>query len=79
MAAPMSRATAAAAAPRAEAEALEAARALRAARVACVLVDVSPRPAEAGRKLAAEMGAKYLALPYADAATLSRAVRAEAA
>jgi magnesium chelatase subunit D len=64
---------------RAEAEALEAARALRAARVACVLVDVSPRPAETGRKLAAEMGAKYLALPYADAATLSRAVRAEAA
>jgi magnesium chelatase subunit D len=64
---------------RAEAEALEAARALRAARVACVLVDVSPRPAEAGRKLAAEMGAKYLALPYADAATLSRAVKAEAA
>ncbi|TDH63337.1 magnesium chelatase subunit D [Dankookia rubra] len=64
---------------RAEAEALEAARALRAARVACVLVDVSPRPAEAGRRLAAEMGAKYLALPYADAATLSRAVKAEAA
>ncbi|MFZ4410972.1 MAG: magnesium chelatase subunit D [Paracraurococcus sp.] len=64
---------------RAEAEALEAARALRAARVACILVDVSPRPAEAGRKLAAEMGAKYLALPYADAATLSRAVQAEAA
>ena len=43
---------------RAEAEALEAARALRAARVACVLVDASPRPAEAGRKLAAEMGAQ---------------------
>ncbi|TDG27490.1 VWA domain-containing protein, partial [Paracraurococcus ruber] len=64
---------------RAEAEALEAARALRAAKVAAVLVDVSPRPAEAGRRLAAEMGARYLALPYADAATLSRAVRAEAA
>ncbi|WP_431267662.1 magnesium chelatase subunit D [Dankookia sp. P2] len=64
---------------RAEAEALEAARALRAARVASILVDVSPRPAEAGRRLAAEMGAKYLALPYADAATLSRAVKAEAA
>ncbi|MDO9707467.1 magnesium chelatase subunit D [Paracraurococcus lichenis] len=64
---------------RAEAEALQAARALRAARIAGVLVDVSPRPAEAGRRLAAEMGAKYLALPYADAVTLSRAVRAEAA
>ncbi|TCZ66201.1 magnesium chelatase subunit D [Roseicella aquatilis] len=64
---------------RAEAEALAAARALRAAGVASVLVDVSPRPAENGRRLAAEMGARYLALPYADAVALSRAVKAEAA
>jgi len=65
--------------PRAEAEALEAAAALRAARIAAVLVDTSPRPQEQGRRLADAMGAKYLPLPYADAATLSRAVKAESA
>jgi magnesium chelatase subunit D len=64
---------------RAEAEALEAARVLRAARITALLVDTSPRPQEAGRSLAAAMGARYLPLPYADAAALSRAVRAETA
>ncbi|MFC7690367.1 VWA domain-containing protein [Paeniroseomonas aquatica] len=61
--------------PRAEAEAHEAARACRAARLTGLLVDTSPRPQEAGRRLAAEMGARYLPLPMADAATLSQAVR----
>ena len=56
------------------AEALEAANALRGARVTGLLVDTSPRPQETGRKLAAAMGARYLPLPPADAATLSRAV-----
>ncbi|WP_043338835.1 magnesium chelatase subunit D [Belnapia moabensis] len=61
---------------RAMAEALEAARALRAARIAALLVDTSPRPQEAGRSLAAALGGRYIPLPYADAAAISRAVRA---
>ncbi|SDD88908.1 magnesium chelatase subunit D [Belnapia rosea] len=61
---------------RAAAEALEAARALQAARITTLLVDTSPRPQEAGRQLAAAMGARYLPLPYADATSISRAVRA---
>ncbi|MBL6079114.1 magnesium chelatase subunit D [Belnapia sp. T18] len=60
---------------RAMAEALEAARALRAARIAALLVDTSPRPQEAGRSLAAALGGRYIPLPYADAAAISRAVR----
>lgn len=60
---------------RAEAEALAAARALRAAGVASLLVDTSPRPNDAGRRLAAGLGCRYLALPRADAAALSGAVR----
>jgi magnesium chelatase subunit D len=60
---------------RAMAEALEAARALRAARITTLLVDTSPRPQEAGRQLAAAMGGRYIPLPYADAAAISRAVR----
>jgi magnesium chelatase subunit D len=60
---------------RAMAEALEAARALRAARITALLVDTSPRPQEAGRQLAAAMGGRYIPLPYADAAAISRAVR----
>ncbi|MBL6455679.1 magnesium chelatase subunit D [Belnapia sp. T6] len=60
---------------RAMAEALEAARALRAARIPALLVDTSPRPQEAGRSLAAALGGRYVPLPYADAAAISRAVR----
>ena len=62
---------------RAMAEALEAARALRAARIAALLVDTSPRPQEAGRSLAAALGGRYVPLPYADAAAISRAVRTQ--
>ena len=61
--------------PRAEAEATEAARAIRISGVATLLVDTSPRPNPFGRRLAAEMDARYVPLPYADAAVLSRAVR----
>ena len=64
---------------RAEAEAMDAARALRMSGVAALLVDTSPRPNPFARRIAAEMGARYLALPYADATALSRAVRAAAA
>ena len=57
-------------------DALKAARALRAAGVAALLLDTSPRPQEAAREVAAAMGARYLALPHADARQLSRAVDA---
>ncbi len=62
--------------PRAEADALNAARQLRAVRLNAVLVDTSPRPGPSGETLAAEMGARYLPLPHADATTLSQAVLA---
>jgi magnesium chelatase subunit D len=45
--------------------------------IASLVVDMAPRPNAFVAKLAADMGAKYLPLPYADSATLSRAVRAE--
>jgi magnesium chelatase subunit D len=41
-----------------------------------LLVDTSPQPAQAARRLANEMGAVYRALPYAGAAELSAAVKA---
>jgi magnesium chelatase subunit D len=62
--------------PRAEEDAISAARLLRAAGITAVLVDTSPRPGPAGAQLASEMGARYLPLPHADAAALSRAVLA---
>ena len=61
---------------RAEQDAADAARRLRAAGFACLLVDTSPRPSPAGPRLAADLGARYLALPYAGAAALSTAIRA---
>ncbi len=57
-----------------EADALAAARAFRLAGCASLVLDVAPRPGEAARALAGAMGARYVALPYADAASLSRAV-----
>jgi magnesium chelatase subunit D len=64
--------------PRAEDDAMSAARQLRAAGIAVVLVDTSPRPGPSGEAIAKEMGARYLPLPHADAATLSKAVLASA-
>lgn len=64
---------------RAEQDALAAARRLRAARVPAVLVDTSPRPQPFARELATALGAHYLPLPHADAATLQRAVQAVSA
>ena len=61
---------------RAEADALAASRQVRSAGLTCVLVDTSPRPAAEAKRLAAEMGALYLPLPYADSAALSCAIRA---
>lgn len=62
--------------PRAEEDAIGAARQLRAAGITAVLVDTSPRPGPMAEQLAREMGARYLPLPHADAAMLSRAVLA---
>jgi magnesium chelatase subunit D len=61
---------------RAEEDAFSAARRLRAAAIDVVLVDTSQRPGPLARQLAAEMAARYLPLPHADALTLSQAVRA---
>jgi magnesium chelatase subunit D len=61
---------------RGEEDAISSARRLRAVRINAVLVDTSPRPGPSGQSLAAEMGARYLPLPHADAATLSKAVLA---
>lgn len=63
----------------AEAEAQEAAKQFSATGIPVVLVDTSPRPQASAEKLAAAMHARYVALPYADAARLSRAVQAHVA
>jgi magnesium chelatase subunit D len=59
----------------AAADATSAAQALRAQGFSALLVDTSPQPQETARRLAAEMGAPYLPLPYADAAALTRAAQ----
>ena len=60
----------------AAAEAAQAARRVRASGVACLVLDISPRPAAEAGRLAREMGALYIPLPYANATTVSSAVRA---
>lgn len=57
-------------------EAFAAARLLRATGCSTLLIDTSPQPQPQARQFAQEMAARYLALPYADAATLSSAVQA---
>jgi magnesium chelatase subunit D len=64
---------------RGQANALQAARILAAARVATLFVDTSPRPSELARELAASMRAQYLALPFANARSLSAIVKAATA
>lgn len=61
--------------PRAAAEAAAAAEALRVQAVPALLIDIAPRPDPAAAALAGAMGARYLPLPFADAAALSGAVR----
>jgi magnesium chelatase subunit D len=63
----------------AQQEALQAARKVRAAGIGALLIDTSPRPQALGKALAAELGARYLPLPYADATALARAVQGAAA
>ena len=60
---------------RAEADALGAARSCRALRFTSLLVDTSPSASPAAERLAVEMGARYLPLPHADSAKISRAIR----
>ena len=62
--------------PKAEEDALAAARQLRSQGLCAILIDTAPRPQPTAQRLASAMGARYLALPYADAGRLSRAVRA---
>jgi magnesium chelatase subunit D len=57
------------------ADAVAAARACRG--ISALVVDTAPRPQKFVSALAGEMGAKYLALPYADAGRLSAAVRTQ--
>ncbi len=59
----------------AEREVLQAATRLRASGRTVLLVDTSPRPSTVALALSAAMSARYLPLPYADAARLSRAVQ----
>jgi magnesium chelatase subunit D len=63
---------------RAMADAERVARLLRATGVPALVIDISPRPQPEAARIAAAMGARLLALPRADAAALSRAVRAAA-
>ena len=65
--------------PRAMADAAAAAGRLRSAGLPILLLDIAPRPSREAAELAALMGARYLPLPQADAACLSRAVREVAA
>lgn len=62
--------------PKAEEDALASARLLRAAGLTALLVDTAPHPRPLARKIAGEMDAMYLPLPYADAAAISGAVKA---
>ena len=60
----------------AEADALAAARRARISGMASVLIDTSPQPAPNGQRLAAELGALYQPLPYADTRLLSQRIGA---
>jgi magnesium chelatase subunit D len=60
----------------AESDALASARLLRAAGFPALFVDTSSHPHPSAQKLAAEMAARYLPLPYFDAQRLSQAVLA---
>jgi magnesium chelatase subunit D len=59
---------------RAEEDAATAARQLRAAGHAVLLIDTSPRPDAGAARIAAELGARYLPLPHADAQAVSQVV-----
>lgn len=58
----------------AEADATRAARLIAEARVPAVFIDIATRPRPEGARLAAAMGARYLALPRGDARALDAAL-----
>jgi magnesium chelatase subunit D len=60
----------------ADGDAQAAATAFRVAGTAALVLDIAPRSSEPACRLAAAMGAAYIALPYADAGAMSRAVLA---
>ena len=57
-------------------DALASARALRVASITSLFLDTAPRPRAQAQRLAAELGARYMALPYLDAAGISEQVQA---
>jgi magnesium chelatase subunit D len=59
-------------------DALAAARLARSVGLPALVVDIAPRPQPAAAQIAAAMNARYLPLPYADAAVLARAARVPA-
>lgn len=61
---------------KAQADAMAAAAALRAEGVSTLLIDTSPQTQPQAAELSAAMGARYVPLPHADAAGVSRAVNA---
>ncbi len=61
---------------KAQADALAAASALRGEGLTALLIDTSPQPQPQAAELAAAMGGRYVPLPHADAAGVSRAVNA---
>src|SRR5208337_3984393 len=60
---------------RAQNDASIAGRRLRAEGIATMLVDTSPRPELQAERLAQQMAARYVPLPYANAAAISKAAR----
>ena len=61
--------------PAAEKDAIAAGQQLRVLNIAALLIDTSPRAQPFNQEVAAAMDAGYLALPHADAATLSNAIK----
>jgi magnesium chelatase subunit D len=61
--------------PRAAEDAVESARRLRQSGIPSLLLDTSPQPQPAAKRIAEAMAARYLPLPHADASRVSRAVR----
>jgi magnesium chelatase subunit D len=63
--------------PEAERQALGAARQMQSQNIKSVLLDTSPQPNPFARRLAAEMGGRYVPLPVAGAEAISTAVQRE--
>jgi magnesium chelatase subunit D len=63
----------------AQADATAAAQRLRAAGIRAILIDTSTRPEPLAARLAEDLAALYLPLPYADASTITRVVKGSGA